>query len=148
MIQTKVARVVSPTELIFAAGSDDGVEEGMEFIVYTLSDPVTDPDTGEELGRIEIVKARLTAAHVQEHMTTARTKSRTVKRVSNSIADMIATVQMAMPGHYETSEVVAEQMAVEKIEAIFKTDLVVRVGDLARTVLASAKKWNRELALA
>jgi hypothetical protein len=149
MIQTKVARIVSPTELIFAAGADDGVEEGMEFIVYSLSDPVTDPDTGEALGRIEIVKARLTAAHVQDQITIARTKSKTVKRVVNVMADMLAVMEMNnVFGIHERSEVVAEQMAVEKIEAIAEVDLVVRVGDLARTVLISAKKWNRELALA
>ena len=78
MIQTKVARVVSPTELILAAGSNDGVEEGMEFVVYSLSDAITDPDTGEDLGRVEIVKARVIAAHVQERITVARTKARTV----------------------------------------------------------------------
>lgn len=76
MIQTKVARVVSPTELVLAAGADDGVEEGMEFVVYSLSDAIRDPDTGEDLGQIEIVKARVVAAHVQDRMTVVRTKSR------------------------------------------------------------------------
>jgi len=85
MIQTKVARVVSPTELILAAGSEEGVEEGMEFVVYSLSDTVTDPDTGEDLGRIQVVKARVIAAHVQERMTVARTKSRTVSMPRNFI---------------------------------------------------------------
>ncbi len=149
MIQTKVARVVSPTELILAAGADDGVEEGMQFIVYSLSDPVTDPETGEDLGRIEIVKARLIAAHVQEHITIARTKSKTVKRVIEPMAGLIAVVEASkLFGRYEVSEVVAEQMAVEKIEAVTKPDLVVRVGDLARTTTVPAKTRNGALAFA
>ena len=134
MIQTKVAKIVSPTELILAAGAEDGVEEGMEFIVYSLSDPVTDPETGEELGRIEIVKARLLAAHVQDHMTTARTKSR-VKR-----AHVWARAL--------ESEMEADQMAVEKSEPFRTHDLVVRVGDLARTTTVPAKTRNGALAFA
>ena len=121
MIQTKVAKIVSPTELILAAGAEDGVVEGMEFIVYSLSDPVTDPETGEELGRIEIVKARLLAAHVQDQITVARTRSKTVKRVINPMAELMAAI--ATPnlfGGREESVVVAEQMAVEKIVYIFE----------------------------
>lgn len=142
MIQTKVARVVSPTELILAVGADDGVEEGMEFIVYALSDPVTDPDTGEELGRIEIVKAKLIAAHVQEHMTIARTKSKSVKRMIDPMAEMS---RYAVSRFREVSEVISEQMTVDRVDAIYMPDLVVRVADLARTVNVPAKTRNREL---
>ena len=149
MIQTKVARVVSPTELILAAGAENGVEEGMEFIVYSLSDPVTDPETGEDLGRIEIVKARLIAAHVQEQITIARTKSKIIKRLINQLAGITEAVRMsAIFSSYEVSEVVSEQMAVEKIDAIYKPDPVVRVGDLARTVTVLAKTRTGALAFA
>ena len=142
MIQTKVARVVSPTELIFAAGSDDGVEEGMEFIVYSLSDPVTDPDTGEELGRIEIVKARLVAAHVHNHMTIARTKSKNLKHMVDSAMNSL------FANAFQRIEVLDDEMAIEKSEAFRTPDLVVRVGDLARTVSTSVKSRMGELALA
>ncbi len=141
MIQTKVARVVSPTELILAAGAEDGVEEGMEFIVYSLSDPVTDPDTGRDLGRIEVVKAKLIAAHVQDRITIARTKSRTVKRV----IDAFEEIRRARSQRYETTQVVNEQMAVDRIDAIFTPDLVVRMGDSARTVAVKAKSITGEL---
>lgn len=134
MIQTKVAKVVSTTELILAAGAEDGVGDGMEFIVYSLSEPVTDPETGEELGRLEIVKARLIAAHVQDHMTTARTKSR-VKRAYDF-------------GRAIGPEMEADQMAVEKSEPFREPDLIVRVGDLVRTVTAPAKTRNGALAFA
>jgi len=144
MIQMKVARVVSPTELILAAGAKDGVEEGMEFIVYTLSDSVWDPDTGEDLGQIEIVKAKLIAAHVQEHMTIARTKSQTFTRL-NSYREQLRSQLL---GEYQTTHVVDEKMAVEKVDAITNRDLIVRIGDLARTVNVPAKIRNRELVVA
>lgn len=140
MIQTKVARVVSPTELILAAGAKDGVEEGMEFIVYTLSDSVWDPDTGEDLGQIEIVKAKLIAAHVQEHMTIARTKSQTFTRLNSYREEMRPHLLQ-----YQTTHVVDEKMAVEKVDAITNRDLIVRIGDLARTVTVPTKIRTREL---
>ncbi len=126
MIQTKVARVVSPTELVLAAGADDGVEEGMEFVVYALSDAVTDPDTGEDLGRIEIVKARVIAAHVQEKLTVARTKSRTVP-------GLLAPNAMFWLDALYAAHTVQDQMSVEKVQDMV-FDSVVRVGDVARSV--------------
>ena len=142
MIQTKVAKIVSPTELILAAGAQEGVEEGTEFIVYSLSDSVTDPESGEDLGRIEIVKARLIAAHVQEHMTIARTKSRTINRVYDPRALVVN------PFRKEYSEEVSERMNVEMPEPLAGADMVVRVGDLARTATVPAKTRNGALAFA
>ena len=146
MIQTKVARVVSPTELVLAAGADDGVEEGMEFIVYSLSDIVFDPETSENLGQIEVVKARVIAAHVQAKMTTARTRSKAVKR----IVDPLATMAEAMNPFQrrEVSELFAEKMAVERAEALPATDLVVRVGDPVRSVYTPATRQQKEVAVA
>lgn len=137
MIQTKVARVVSPTELILAAGSEEGVEEGMEFVVYSLSDAVTDPDTGEDLGRIEIVKARVIAAHVQERMTVARTKSRTVSMPRNFIQHVMNS---------DLSFSIPERMNLENTPSV-EPDLIVRVGDVARTVTKPVPVAKPELVL-
>lgn len=51
-------------------GSSHGVKTGDRFVVFAEGDEVKDPDTGQLLGRIEIVKAHVVAAHVQEKMTT------------------------------------------------------------------------------
>lgn len=148
MIQTRVARVVSPTELILAAGADHGVEEGMEFIVYCLSDMIFDPETGENLGEIEIVKARLIAAHVQDKITIARTKSKTVKQVIDPMAILAESFLGPAIHRREVSVVVAEKMAIDKPESVTEKDLVVRVGDLARTVNTPATRRPMEMATA
>lgn len=131
MIQTKVARVVSPTELVLAAGSSDGISEGMEFVIFTVGDPVFDPETKEELGRIEIVKARVIAAHVQERLTVARTRSKTVT-VHNPYFSG-SSFAAAMRALSERTETEWEQMKVDKVEGL-PADRVVRVGDMARTL--------------
>lgn len=71
-IQGKVIRKLSPTELVVNIGRSHGVDESSRFIVFALGDEVNDPDTGESLGSLEIVRGRAEAKHVQEKMSTIR----------------------------------------------------------------------------
>src|SRR5882724_6726445 len=78
MIHTKIARILSPTRVVLAAGQEHGVLEGMEFIIYELSDPIFDPETKESLGELELHKGRVKVIHVQENLSTAMTLPRKV----------------------------------------------------------------------
>ncbi|MGN7187248.1 hypothetical protein [Microbacterium enclense] len=70
----KVAEVVSDREVILNRGSEHGVRVGMYFAIL---DPgavgITDPDTGEALGDIKIVKIVVRAIEVAPKLTLART---------------------------------------------------------------------------
>ena len=68
-IEGVVARIIDHSTVIVNKGSKDGVRLGMRFVVFTQADEVTDPQTGEALGRWELVKGYIQAAHVQEAMT-------------------------------------------------------------------------------
>jgi hypothetical protein len=126
MIQTKIARVLNSTSVILAAGSDDGVKEGMEFVIYDLSETIRDPETGEDLGQLELVKGRVYAVHVQDKLTWAQTKSRTVERVVSLIPEMLALRR-------QVKETVYEQLKVEGPPTP-EFDRTVRVGDKVRSV--------------
>ena len=73
-IRGKVAEVVSDREVILNRGSDHGVNHGMYFAIL---DPdavgITDPDTGESLGDIKVVKIVVRATDVAPKITLART---------------------------------------------------------------------------
>lgn len=129
MIQTKVARILSPKQVVLASGTNDGVSEGMQFIIFQLSDEILDPETKESLGRLEIVKGRVAVTHVQERISIATTPSRTIKKTESALTASYA----ALLGQREVSEVVYDQLRVEESNAI-QADLTVRVGDLARMV--------------
>jgi hypothetical protein len=121
----------------------------MVFIVYALSDMVFDPETGADLGRIEIVKARLVAAHVQEKMTIARIQSKTVKRVIDPLSIMAQRLAgAAMCGRHAVNEVVHQEMAIHRADAVSLPNLAVSVGDLARTVSTPVTQRQKEAALA
>lgn len=66
----RVARILGDESIVINRGSAHGVKAGDRFVVFVESDEVKDPESGASLGRLEIVKARVVAAHVQEDMTT------------------------------------------------------------------------------
>jgi hypothetical protein len=134
MIQTKVARIIDPTLVVLAAGENDGVKEGMEFVIYDLSDQILDPETKEDLGRIELVKGRVVAEHVQDKITIARTPSRQVERTINPLAGLLAASSLWTQ---TVKENIRDQLKVEGAVAIQK-DQIVRVGDLVRSVTETA----------
>lgn len=67
-IEGKVTLIVDERTLVLNRGHKDGVRHGMAFAVVGPMDNVKDPDTDEDLGPWEGVKARLVAVHVQERV--------------------------------------------------------------------------------
>ena len=129
-MELKVAQILSPTAIVLGGGSREGVEIGMEFVIYELGDPVLDPETRELLGRLEIIKGRVQVTHVQERLSTAKTVKHTVKKRRTVPLFPIPTMFRE-----EVQEIdVIEKLSVEKMDAGYERRLIVRVGDRARSV--------------
>lgn len=80
----KVARVIDPYRIVINKGSGDGIEKGQRFLVYSVStDEIKDPETGESLGNLEIVKGTGVVTHVQEKIATIESdrKSKAFKKI-------------------------------------------------------------------
>lgn len=133
MIQTKVAKVLNSTSVILAAGAEHGIKEGMEFVIYDLSEMIRDPETGEDLGQLELVKGRVFAVHVQEKLTWAQTKSRTVEETVDPMGIMASRVALAHFFPQKVKTTVHDQLTVEGATDI-QQDRIVRIGDKARSV--------------
>jgi hypothetical protein len=71
----KVIRIFSETSLLVNLGKNDGVERGKRLAVIERAGDVKDPDTGESLGELELVKTELVAVYVQDRMSTLKTES-------------------------------------------------------------------------
>ncbi len=67
-IEGRVARIVDENTVIVNRGEAHGVKRGMKFVIFAEGDEVTDPETGESLGRWEVVKGYVSVVHVQERM--------------------------------------------------------------------------------
>jgi hypothetical protein len=74
-IRGKVAAILSKRELILNIGSEDGVEVGMQFVILNSKGiDVTDPDTGQVLGTVEVPKTVVKVVRVDSpHLSVART---------------------------------------------------------------------------
>lgn len=69
-----------PYELAINRGSRDGIKLGQKYHVFGYGPELNDPDTGESLGRIELVRGRGEIVHVQDHIATLRSIERRPER--------------------------------------------------------------------
>ena len=127
MIKTKVAQVLSTTQLILAAGSEEGVREGMEFVIYALGRQIADPDTGQSLGQLEMVKGRVKVAYVQEKLCQATVIGRTITET----IDPFGGISALQPR--QIKKIVYDELKVEGALPV-EADLTVRQGDFARSI--------------
>ncbi|HEY4392556.1 MAG TPA: hypothetical protein VGP64_00765 [Polyangia bacterium] len=97
----KVVRILSKHEIVVNLGLTDGVLNHHEFLVYRPGDELRDPDTGESLGTLEIVKGRGMPKHIQERLTTLRSsETRTTRTHESSVfklAGLSRDVQTEVP---------------------------------------------------
>jgi hypothetical protein len=81
-----VARVNDEYTLVINRGSEHGVTKGDNFLVYYVDpEELTDPETGESLGYLEIIRGTGTVTHVQPKMATIKSnrvvsKGRIIRR--------------------------------------------------------------------
>lgn len=80
------ARVVEVLEdddrVVLNRGSRDGIKVGLRFLVFGHGQEMRDPETGESLGVLEIVRGEGVITHVQEKISTLSSarKSEGIKR--------------------------------------------------------------------
>ena len=138
----KVLKVFSETTVLVSlgTGTDPAVRDGFGLVGFELGEEVTDPESGESLGRIEWVKARLVVTRAQARMSVAETPSRTeTKTVRNPTASSVAiAAAIAGVSSYETKEVTHTVQESFKVDATLveppKVDLRVKPGDAVRVV--------------
>lgn len=131
--QGKVVKIVDEYSVVVDIGSKHGVGEDMEFVIFEEGETVTDPDTGEELGRMEHPKAKVKPHHIMEELTvmeSAETEIRTfdppptIPTFSNIFSDI---------GKREKREVrVRKELPLDELPDKQEMDKTIKVGDLVR----------------
>jgi hypothetical protein len=73
-IRGKVARVLNNRQVALNKGSVDGIQIGMVFkILSPKGSEITDPDTGEIIGSVELEKTSVKVTSVQDRVSVAST---------------------------------------------------------------------------
>jgi hypothetical protein len=82
---TRLARVVhlvdhdyeTAFKVVINQGSRQGVKVGDRFLVFARGPHIADPETGEDLGELELVRGRGEVIHVQDNLATLRSVEQT-----------------------------------------------------------------------
>jgi len=134
MIIGKVARILSDEEVVLNVGSEDGVTQDMEFVIFSVSegDRIVDPETGADLGAIETTKGRVKVHHVQSQISRARalTYQVSIRSSYEHVLEYLSTAPFAP--RLETR--IRKLKVREDQVSPFAEDLVVRIGDEVRSV--------------
>lgn len=69
----KVAEIIDDYRIAINKGEADGVHVGQRFLILKVGEEIFDPDTGESLGSIEIVKGKGEVIHTQSRLATLQT---------------------------------------------------------------------------
>lgn len=75
----KIVKIISTKQIVVNAGSKDGIKEGqqLEIIDKIGDEPVVDPESGENLGYLNISKGKVIVSRVFPKMSIAEAPSET-----------------------------------------------------------------------
>jgi hypothetical protein len=116
-ITAKVAQIVSPREVAFNVGIDDGVNKGDSVTLYRTVE-ITDPDSGEFLGSVRVPRLNLRISLVNEKFC--------VGSVTDTVSDNIYGVLTF--GQNNTKKVSASPVS---LDGDSNTTVVVTIGEEA-----------------
>jgi hypothetical protein len=132
-METKVVKVINETTVVIGAGKEQGVQEGMEFILFEVGEEIFDPETNESLGKLEIVKGHVFVTNVQERLSVAQTESNVVTRTKvHSPGENFMRLAGYRTEEYQVRE--ENRLKVEQSDRDYAKRVVVRVGDRAKSV--------------
>lgn len=130
-ITGRVARIVDETRLMLNVGSAHGVKPGMHFVVFEEGEDVTDPETGESLGKMELVKAEVVVEHVQERMSLASAPMLKEEDPDSTVLSArLARVRQVAPGSVRRAKLVVNPGQVSGSQRLSP----ISVGDPVRSV--------------
>lgn len=132
MITCKVAKILNEFQLVLNVGAKQGVTKGMTFVIYEEGDEIQDPETGQSLGKLEIVKGEVEVSHVQETLCLALSKELPKQGAPTVLSARLAEVTSSAKSKLEKER---EKLHVKSSD-ISRTRATgpIAVGDLARSV--------------
>ena len=116
-------------ELVINRGAEQGVKLGDRFLVFGDGPQLVDPDSGKDLGQLELVRGQGEVVHVQEQLATIRTTGRRRMQPTKRVIRERTTMELALLG-VGRGNVIEEELAPET-EIPFEA---VRLGDHAKPI--------------
>ena len=122
----KVVKIIDDTTLIINAGSNNNVEIGDIMEIHGKSETIFDPDTNEDLGKMDIIKDSLKVTKVYEKMCVCE---------SSYISSYVSTILST--SLFSSSQ---RKLDVEPTDISGTGDKTIRVGDEVVLIKNETKK--------
>ncbi|WP_340124443.1 hypothetical protein [Methylobacter svalbardensis] len=127
----KVAVVRDNYTVVINKGSESGVKEGDKFLLVGVGEVITDPDTGEELEHLELVRGKATATHVQNRVTTLESceykKSSDTREIKKVTTKATALLGMLGPQDTVTESIKPGESRLMEFDGATKGDFVIKL---------------------
>lgn len=130
-ITGRIVRILDDHTVMLNVGSDAGVEGPMRFAIYTPYDTVTDPETGEDLGRYRRRKGAVVVQEIAPRFCVAAAPA-----VTEEIVEEIGGILGFGSGRTKRTKVQRRELNVEygQVRGLPTGDTV-RVGDIVEQVV-------------
>ena len=127
----KVASVCDNYTVVINKGSDNGVKEGDRFLLVGVGEVITDPDTGEELEHLELVRGKATAIHVQNKVATLESceyqKSSDTREIKKVTTKASALLGMLGPQDTVTESIKPGESRLKEFDDAAKGDFAIKL---------------------
>ena len=120
----KIVKIINEYQVVINAGSDELIREGQHLEVFVLVTPIVDPDTGDELGTLDYVKAKRRVINVFPRMSVCENRETETRNRLVALSAMFETTEI-LPLNIDSKEISGGYEGIDK---------KIHVGDLVRTV--------------
>lgn len=130
-LRGQVAAILDDQRILINVGMEQGVSIGDLFAVYEWGNEITDPETGQSLGKLELVKAQMEVMHVQEKMALLMPIR---KETTTQSTVLSATLAKTTSG--SATDIYRDRLTIKKSEALGMSQVnsLIAVGDKVRSV--------------
>jgi capsid portal protein len=134
MITGKVADLIDERTLVINKGKNDGVVNGMRFMVYAAEGKkIKDPDTDKEIGVLKIPKIAVEITKVEDAYSLAETYHyKTINEGGSNTAFGNITGYLSPPKYVRKYETFAIEEQTKK--TIDEQRSIVKIGDIAEQI--------------
>lgn len=120
----KIVKIINEYKVVVNAGSNSFIKEDDILEVYQPGQEVTDPETGESLGTLDFVKAKLRVVDVFPKMCVCENRDTKQKSVFVNLSQNW-TYEETLPLNVQTTDISGGYEGIDK---------KIKVGDLVRKV--------------
>lgn len=130
-IRGRIIRILDKRTVIVNLGREDGIDKTSVFRILAEPESIIDPVTGEELGKVNVIKSKVGASEVYEKFTIATTRwVMTVYRTrfETSVAQMMGNLMETETEIVDEGELLVKPSDIQPWKA--QSEIPVQVGDV------------------